>query len=264
VTGTVESIPLISASIMSKKVAEGIDALVVDVKSGRGAFMKTEADSRRLAESLVAIGTRFGVRTEALITAMDAPLGRAVGNALEVIECLETLKGRGPADLVELSLALAARMLTLAGVAGPADSERRVRRAIESGAALEKMRQIIARQGGDPRVVDDYGRLPSAPLRHLVRAPRAGYLGALDAELVGRAAVALGAGRNRVEDTIDPGVGVSVLARPGDALRESDPILELHYRDEALLAPAAALAASAAEITDEPPPPRPLVLAEIR
>ena len=177
VTGTVESIPLITASIMSKKIAEGIDALVLDVKTGSGAFMKTEADSRRLAESLVSIGNASGVRTEAVITAMDAPLGRAVGNALEVIECIEALKGRGPPDLVDVSVELAARMLVLGGVAADrADAERRVRGAIASGAGLERFRRIIENQGGDPRVVDDYARLPSAPDRHVVGGAARGYV----------------------------------------------------------------------------------------
>ncbi len=178
---------------MSKKIAEGIDGLVLDVKTGSGAFMKTPERSRALAESLVAIGRASHVRTEALITAMHTPLGRAVGNALEVVECLESLKGGGPADLVELSVALAARMLVLGGVAGDrADAEARVREAIRSGAGLDRFRRIIEGQGGDPRVVDDYGRLPSAPERHVVTAPHAGYVARLDAELVGRAAVAAG------------------------------------------------------------------------
>src|SRR5262245_17954401 len=236
VTGTVESIPLISASIMSKKIAEGIDALILDVKTGSGAFMKTEADSRRLAESLVSIGNRSGVKTEAIITAMDAPLGRAVGNALEVIECIDILKGdaAGSDDLVEVSVELTARMLLLGKVAGDrADAERRVRGAIASGAGLERLERIIAHQGGDPRVVADYSRLPSAPERHAVRAPRSGYLNALDAESVGRASVILGAGRDRVEDSVDHGVGIMVLARPGDRVSAGDPVLELHYRDTA-------------------------------
>src|SRR3954462_7268124 len=164
VTATVESIPLISASIMSKKIAEGIDALILDVKTGSGAFMKTEADSRRLAESLVSIGNASGVKTEAVITAMDAPLGHAVGNALEVIECIDVLKGGGPSDLVDVSVELAARMLVLGKVANDrAAAEQQVQRAIESGAGLDRFRQIIENQGGDPKVVDDYGRLPSAP-----------------------------------------------------------------------------------------------------
>src|SRR5262249_46183466 len=159
-TGTVESIPLISASIMSKKIAEGIDALVLDVKCGRGAFMKMRSAARRLAESLVGIGNANGVRTEALLTRMDAPLGRAGGNALEVIECIETLKGRGPEDLEELSVALAARMLRLADAAPTLEAaEARVREALTSGRGVEKFRAIIAQQGGDPAVIDDYGRL---------------------------------------------------------------------------------------------------------
>src|SRR6185369_7461934 len=161
VTATVESIPLISASIMSKKIAEGIDALVLDVKTGSGAFMKTEADSRKLAESLVSIGNASGVKTEAVITAMDAPLGRAVGNALEVVECIDVLKGGGPADLVDVSIELTARMLVLGRVADDlADAEEQAREAIASGAGLDRFRKIIEGQGGDPHVVDEPARLP--------------------------------------------------------------------------------------------------------
>jgi pyrimidine-nucleoside phosphorylase len=265
VTGTVESIPLISASIMSKKIAEGIDALVLDVKTGSGAFMKTEADSRRLAESLVSIGKASGVRTEALITAMDAPLGCAVGNALEVVECLDVLKGGGPADLVDVSVALAARMLVLGRAAADlAEGERRVRAAIASGEGLDRFRQIVEQQGGDPRVVDDYGRLPAAPERHLVRAPVAGFLARLDAELVGRASVALGAGRDRVEDPVDPAVGIILRAKPGAELRVGDPILELHLRDRAKLDAARALAERAIEIASAPPVAAPLIVAEVQ
>jgi len=254
VTGTVESIPLISASIMSKKIAEGIDALVLDVKTGSGAFMKTEADSRRLAESLVSIGNASGVRTEAIITAMDAPLGRAVGNALEVIECIEVLKGRGPADLVEVSLELAERMLLLGKVAPDrSDAKRRVAEARASGAGLERFRRIIEGQGGDPRVVDDYGRLPHVPGRREVTADRGGYVVRLDAELVGRASVALGAGRDRIEDSIDPAVGIMIRATVGDRVSAGDPVLELHYRDRARLNAALALLARAVTIGDDRP-----------
>jgi pyrimidine-nucleoside phosphorylase len=265
VTGTVESIPLISASIMSKKIAEGIDALVLDVKTGSGAFMKTEADSRRLAESLVSIGNAAGVTTEAIITVMDAPLGRAVGNALEVIECIEVLKGGGPPDLVEVSVELAARMLVLGKVANqfPA-AEDQVRRAIASGAGLERFRQIIEVQGGDPRVVNDYRRLPHVADRHVVTAPRGGFVTALDAELVGRASVALGAGRDRVDDPVDPAVGIMVVAKPGDAVRAGDAVVEMHYRDPARLDAAIRLASQAIAIGDEAPPPRPLIVGEVR
>jgi pyrimidine-nucleoside phosphorylase len=265
VTATVESIPLISASIMSKKIAEGIDALVLDVKTGSGAFMKTEADSRRLAESLVSIGQASGVRTEAVITSMETPLGLAVGNALEVIECLDVLKGGGPHDLIEVSTELAARMLLLAGVAADrADAEQQVVNAIASGAGLERFRRIVEQQGGDPHVVDDYRRLPSAPGRHVVPAPRSGFVVRLDAELVGRASVALGAGRDRVEDSVDPAVGVVVIAKPGDEVGEGDAIVELHYRDEARLSAAVHMVTQALTVGDEPPSARPLIVGEVR
>jgi pyrimidine-nucleoside phosphorylase len=264
VTGTVESIPLISASIMSKKIAEGIDALVLDVKTGSGAFMKTEADSRRLAESLVSIGNASGVKTEAIITAMDAPLGRAIGNALEVIECLDVLKGKGPSDLIDVSVELAARMLVLGRVAADrADAERRVRGAIASGAGLERFRRIIEVQGGDPNVVDDYARFPAAPCRHVVAAPREGFVTRLDAALVGRASVALGAGRDRVEDAVDPAVGILIAAKPGDAVRAGDPVLEIHYRDPARLAAALTLTACAIGIGDTRPAAATLIAGEV-
>ena len=265
VSATVESIPLISASIMSKKIAEGIDALVLDVKTGSGAFMKTEDDSRRLAESLVSIGNASGVRTEAIITAMDMPLGRAVGNALEVIECLDVLKGRGPADLLEVSVELTVRMLMVGGVSSDrVDADRRVRAAIGSGAGLERFRQIIENQGGDPKVVDDYGRLPSAPDRHVVTAQRGGVLARLDAERVGRASVALGAGRDRAADGVDPAVGIMVLAAPGARVSAGDPVLELHYRDRSRLDAALPLAQAAITIGDAAPAARPLILSEVR
>ena len=265
VTGTVESIPLISASIMSKKIAEGIDALVLDVKTGSGAFMKTAADSRALAESLVAIGNANGVRTEALITDMSTVLGAAVGNALEVAECIEVMKGGGPQDLVDVTIALAARMLVLGKVADDlADAETLARKALTSGAALDRFRQIIEQQGGDPRVVDDASRLPHVPDRHIVRAPRAGYVSALDAERVGRASVALGAGRDRVEDPVDPAVGIIVKARQGDRVDAGDAVLELHYRDRARLDAALALATPAMAIGDTAPPPRRLIVDEVR
>ena len=264
VTGTVESIPLISASIMSKKIAEGIDALVLDVKTGCGAFMKTEADSRKLAESLVSIGNASGVKTEAVITAMEAPLGNAVGNALEVIECVEVLKGGGPSDLIEVSVELTARMLVLGKVArNRADADRQARLAIASGAGLERFRQIIDMQGGDPRIVDDYTRLPQAGERHVVVAERGGYVNRVDAELVGRASVALGAGRDRVEDPVDPAVGIVVRAKPGDEVRAGDPILEMHYRKRAKLEAALALASRAVTIRDQRPPAGRLIVAEV-
>ncbi len=260
VTATVESIPLITASILNKKIAEGINALVMDVKCGRGAFMKNLPDARRLAESLVTIGGASGVRTQALITAMDVPLGRAVGNALEVIECLEVLKGRGPADLTTLSLLLAARMLHLGSGVTLEEAQTRIQAALASGRGLEKFRQIIAQQGGDPRVVDDYARLPAAPQRAVFRAERSGYVAALDAELVGRATMLLGAGRDRVEDVIDPAVGAMVLATRGDQVRAGDPLVELHYRDGSRLEAALGLLQSACVLAEAPPAPQSLIL----
>jgi pyrimidine-nucleoside phosphorylase len=264
VTGTVESVPLITASIMSKKIAEGISGLVLDVKVGRGAFMKTEAEARQLAESLVAAGRAAGVRTEAIITCMDAPLGRTVGNALEVVECTEVLKGRGSADLKQLSALLAARLLVLAGIApSEADAERRVLDALASGRALETWRAIIANQGGDPHVVDEYRLLPMAPLRHIITAPRAGFLAVLDAELIGRATMALGAGRNRVDDQVDPAVGADILAKPGARVAAGDPVVVLHYRRERDLPLAVDLATRAVIIADEAPTLTPLVRGRI-
>jgi pyrimidine-nucleoside phosphorylase len=266
VTGTVESIPLISASIMSKKIAEGIDALVLDVKTGSGAFMKTGADSRRLAESLVSIGNASGVKTEAIITDMNAPLGRAVGNALEVIECIEAMRGHGPADLMEVTMALTVPLLVLGKVAAsPADARRMAQHAIDSGAALERFQRIIDVQGGDPRVVDDVSRLPHVDTRHVVKAERSGYVVRMDAELVGRASVALGAGRDRVDDPVDPAVGILVNAKPGARVRAGDPLLEVLYRDDDdRLDRAKQLLTRAIAIGDAPPPARPLIVGEVR
>ncbi len=264
VTGTVESIPLISASIMSKKIAEGIDALVLDVKTGSGAFMKSEADSRRLAESLVDIGNRSGVRTEALVTTMDAPLGCAVGNAIEIVESIETLKGRGPAALEELSVLLAARMLVACGLApDEGGALGQVRRVLDSGAALEVFRRIVERQGGDARIVDHYDRLPAATTRDPIRAERAGYLQRLDAERIGRASLALGAGRDRVDGTIDPGAGIRVVAMPGEWLDKGQTVVELLHNTAPNIDVARALATEAIEIGDGAPTIRPIVLERI-
>jgi pyrimidine-nucleoside phosphorylase len=261
VTGTVESIPLICASILSKKIAEGIGALVLDVKCGRGAFMKTLADARTLASWLTGIAEASGVRTEAVITSMDAPLGRAVGNANEVIEAIETLKGRGPADLERLSVHLAARMLVLAGLASDdQDAEPLVRRALSSGAGLEKFRAIIAAQGGDPGVVDDYGRLPQARHREPVPALRDGFVVGLDAERVGRAAVALGAGRDRVDGEVDHGVGIDVIATVGAPVRRGDPVLFLECDDVTRRHAALAIVAGAIEIGDDAMPATELLI----
>jgi pyrimidine-nucleoside phosphorylase len=264
VTGTVESIPLICGSIMSKKIAEGIDALVLDVKVGRGAFMKTEEDARALARALVSIGNRSGVRTEAYLTAMDAPLGCAIGNANEVIESIETLKGKGPRDLERLSVTLAARMLVLARISPDMTAaERRVRQALASGEGLEKFRQMIAFQGGNPAVTDDYSLLPSAPRRSVVSAGRDGFITSMDAFRVGRASMLLGAGRDQASDVIDPGVGITILAKPGDRVRSGDPVFELFYRGDERLGDAIRMATDAIDIGDNPPSAAPLIIGEI-
>jgi pyrimidine-nucleoside phosphorylase len=264
VTATVESIPLITASILSKKLSEGISGLVMDVKCGRGAFMKTLPDARALARSLVNVGTANGLRTIALLTAMDAPLGRAVGNSLEVIESIEVLKGNGPQYVTDLSVLLAARMVRLAGLSGDdATAEALVRAALVSGAGLEVFRRCIEQQGGDPRVIDDYRRLPTAQQCVPLRADRSGYIVAIDAEKVGIAAMILGAGRERAEEGVDHAVGVEVLARPGDWAREGDAIFQVHFRDGSRLARASEALRSAVIISDAPPTPGPLVLEEI-
>ena len=263
VTGTVESIPLISASIMSKKIAEGVAGLVLDVKTGGGAFMKTLDDSRALARSLVSIGAAAGIRTEALITRMDAPLGVMVGNAVEVAESIDVLRGDGPDDTRELSLALAARMLVAAGIARNDDTaEQAVRRALASGAGLEVFRRIIINQGGDPRVVDDRTALPIAPREHPIRANRNGYVELL-AEPIGDAAVSLGAGRARLDDVIDHSVGIEVVARSGTEVRAGDTVLLVRYRSDEQLARSAFLLEQAVRITDSATPARPLVLERI-
>lgn len=263
-TATVESIPLIAASIMSKKLAAGLDGLVLDVTVGRGAFMRTEAEARALAERLVEIARAAGLRVHAILTTMDAPRGRAVGNALEIRECVDTLRGEGPADLEAVSLELAARMVETAGVEPTLDAARsRVRVVLDSGAGLERFRAIVAAQGGDPRIVDDPSLLPAAPSRLAVRAERSGFLAGLDAELVGRATVLLGAGRDRVDQSIDHAVGAVVHVKPGAPVRADETIVELHYRRSETLEAARRLVAGAIRIDDAPPPEAPLVLTAV-
>jgi len=232
VTATVESLPLIAASVMSKKLAEGSNALVLDVKCGRGAFMKRPADARALARSMVTIGAAAGVRTECFITRMDVPLGRAVGNRLEIAECLEVLRGHGPADLIELVVRLGTRMVRLAEKASTdEEATAMVRQALSSGAALARFQAMVARQGGNPRVVDEPGLLPSAALSHVVAASRSGFVTALDALLVGRAAVALGAGRGKKGDDVDLSAGLLLRKKPGEAVTPGEPVMGLRYND---------------------------------
>jgi pyrimidine-nucleoside phosphorylase len=233
VTATVESIPLICASIMSKKLAEGIDALVLDVTFGRGAFMKDKARARELAAALVAIGRGVGKPTRAVLTSMDQPLGRAVGNAVEVVECLEALQGRGPADLMEVTYVLGVHMLQLGRItADPAEARRQLESALASGAALAKFRELVTAQGGDAAVIDDHARLPQAGLIREVRAPTAGYVVDVDPMAVAQAALLLGAGRAHAAATIDPAVGFSNFVKVGEAVCAGDRLCTVHANDE--------------------------------
>jgi thymidine phosphorylase len=252
VTGTVESIPLIASSIMSKKIAEGTGSLVLDVKVGSGAFMRDLAAARELARTMVELGDAYGVKTSALLTRMDTPLGRAVGNAVEVEESVATLRGHGPADLVEVTLALAAEMLRLAGLnADPAA-------ALADGRALERYRAMIAAQGGDPDAP-----LPSALHAEVVPAQADGRLQVLDARAVGVAAWRLGAGRARKEDPVSAAAGVICLAKPGDAVVAGQPVLELRSDDAGAFGRARDALAGAIGIGPDAPEPASLVIDRI-
>jgi thymidine phosphorylase len=250
VTGTVEAVPLIASSIMSKKIAEGTGALVLDVKVGSGAFMKDLGRARELARTMVELGNASGVRTVALLTDMSTPLGLTVGNAVEVAESVEVLAGGGPADVVELTLALAREMLDAAGLtdADPA-------RALESGAAMDTWRAMIRAQGGDPDAP-----LPQARETEVVTAPEDGVIAAIDAYGIGVAAWRLGAGRVRKEDPVSFGAGVVLKVRPGDTVRAGDPLLELRTDDQGRIPAARDLAAAAVRIAQAAPEPTPLLL----
>jgi pyrimidine-nucleoside phosphorylase len=264
VTGTVESIPLISASIMSKKLAEGIDALVLDVKVGSGAFMKSRERARELAGRMVEIGAACGKRVQALLTAMDQPLGRAVGNALEVIEVLDALKGRGPADLMEVSRELTARMFVLGGLDKDLEWARaRFDQALWSGAALRKFAEIIRGQGGDEAVVEDYARLPRAEHEESIVAWDEGYVTGLEAEAVGLAAVRLGAGRERLDSAIDPAVGMVFEKKVGDRVETGERICGVYFNDRSRLDGVRAALRAAICISPEPVPPPRLILESI-
>lgn len=235
VTATVESIPLITASILSKKLAEGIEGLVLDVKVGRGAFMKNLDDARALATALVRIGTGAGLRVQALLTRMEEPLGLTIGNALETREAIDILNGHGPADTTALTMRLGCAMLELAGIATGTAAQLLLDRAINSGAALAKLRDIVAAQGGDPRTIDDPSLLPSAPHRRPVPAPSAAspisVVQTIDSQRLGLAAMTLGAGRATAADRIDPAVGIELAKRVGDHVDPGEPLAVLHHAD---------------------------------
>jgi len=260
VTGTVPSIPLIAASILSKKLAEGIDGLVLDVKWGRGAFMKTREDARQLAGAMVEIGSRTNKGMTAVLTNMDQPLGRSVGNAVEVIETVEALKGHGPDDLMQVTLLLAARMLMLAGRAGDvATAESMLHEKIASGAALDRFRQMVALHGGDTRFIDDPSLLPRASIRHNYTIDAAGYVTMVDAEKIGRACVALGAGRQAVTDSVDHAVGITDIVKIGERVEKERPAFTVFANRRDRLIAALDVLEGAIEIENEVPDPQPLI-----
>ena len=262
VTATVESIPLIAASIMSKKIAEGLDALVLDVKAGNGAFIQDDERTLELARTMIGIGAAHGREVVALVTAMDRPLGVAVGNALEVVESVEALRGGGPADLREVTLALAAEMLVLGRVAGTVEEGRALAAAaLDDGRGLGMLRRLVEAQGGDVRVIDDPALLPRAPVTRAVRAERAGVVEVMDTRALGEAAVGLGAGRRSLSAEIDPAVGMMVPVKPGEDVAAGDLLAEIHARDEGSAARAADQVRAAIRVGDgsDAVPPLPLV-----
>jgi pyrimidine-nucleoside phosphorylase/thymidine phosphorylase len=253
VTGTVESPYLICASIMSKKLAEGIDALVLDVKTGSGAFMKSEKDAVFLAELMVETGERMGKQMVALITDMDQPLGSMIGNALEVVEVVEVLRGEGPEDLRQLCLELAGWMLHLGGVADTvAEGKKQSEKLIASGEALDKFRQMVALQGGDLRAIDEAKKLPQAQHTMILSSSKKGYLAALQCEQVGTACVILGGGRERKEDSVDPAVGIVLHKKVGDPVSSGEALATIYYNAEARAVRARQLLDESYQIADSP------------
>src|ERR1700758_1446929 len=261
VTATVESIPLISASIMSKKLAEGLDALVLDVKVGNGAFMKKQVDARRLAQMMVGIGRRADKRVQALITDMNQPLGYAVGNALEVMEASQTLQNAGPSDLTRISLELAARMIFLGKKAGSLDEAREIaQKKLLDGSGYRKLKEVITAQGGNPQVLDRFDLLPNATGAREISSPRAGYISAIDAEYIGQASSMIGAGRDTKEDSIDPAVGVILEVKVGQKVDAGGVLCRLYYTREDNVDEAAQLVEDAFKISASAPEERALIL----
>ena len=261
VTGTVEAIPLIAASIMSKKLAEGLNALVLDVKYGAGAFLPALQQGLELARTMIALGEDRGCPTTALLTAMDRPLGRACGNALETEEAILALRGEGPPDLMEVTYALGVEMLLAAGVErATTKARKRLENTLGSGLAAEKFEQIIEAQGGNPRVVDDPAVLPQALVVEVYATPRTGVVARVEPRTIGRAIVAMGGGRSKVEDTIDPTVGFVISVKPGDKVLAGEPIASIYARDASGAQVGSDALAQAIVIADRlPEPPLPLV-----
>jgi pyrimidine-nucleoside phosphorylase len=261
VTGTVESIPLISSSIMSKKLAEGVDALILDVKVGNGAFMKKQVDARRLAQTMVAIGRRMDKKVRALITDMNQPLGFAVGNALEVMEASQTLQNAGPDDLTKLSLELAAHMIHLGKKAGSLEEARRMaEQHLVDGSGYRKFKQVVAAQGGNAQALDKFELLPNATGMREVTSPRAGYVTSIDAEDIGVASNMIGAGREKKEDAIDPAVGIILEVKVGEKVDAGSVLCRLYYTREDRVEEAAEMVEDAFKISGQKPDERNLIL----
>ncbi|MBI2681375.1 MAG: thymidine phosphorylase [Candidatus Solibacter usitatus] len=261
VTATVESVPLIASSIMSKKMAEGLDALVLDVKVGTGAFMKKQVDARRLAQMMVGIGRRMDKKVQALITDMNQPLGYAVGNALEVMEASQTLMNQGPADLTRLSLELAARMIFLGKITPTLEEARALaEKNLVDGSGYRKLKQVIEAQGGNPQALDKFELLPNAIGVREVSSPRAGYVSVINAEDIGRASTLMGAGRDRKEDAIDPAVGVILEAKVGEKIDAGSVLCRLYYTREEGVEEAAEMVEDAFHVSAQKPDERELIL----
>jgi pyrimidine-nucleoside phosphorylase len=259
-TGTVESIPLIAASIMSKKLAEDLTGLVLDIKRGSGAFLPQLERDLELAEAMIRLGSDHDCPVVALVTAMDRPLGRACGNALEVEEAIATLKGEGPPDLLEVTYALGVEMLLIADAAATADdARRRMEKAIGTGKAAEHFQRIIEAQGGNPGVVEDPAVLPQAAECELFNAPRRGFVARVEPRAIGRGIIALGGGRTKLDDRVDPTVGFVITARPGDWVEQGEPLATIFAHDRAGVESGKQALRHALIIADEADPPLPLV-----
>jgi pyrimidine-nucleoside phosphorylase len=261
VTATVDCLPLIASSIMSKKIAEGMDALVLDVKIGGGAFLKSPAEARELAKTMISLGAQFDRRVVALLTDMEQPLGQTVGNALELREAVEVLRGEGPPDVTELTLVLGAEMLVLGKVAADTTQARAaLERAVESGAGLKKLMKVVEKQGGDPRVLETLDLLPRAQHQRTVTSEDAGFVTAIDAEAVGLASVGLGAGRAQLNSRIDPAVGFILWKKVGDPVQRGEPLAQVDFNDEALGEAAFRRLQSSYRIGSAAPTPRHLIV----
>ena len=261
VTATVESIPLISSSIMSKKLAEGIDALVLDVKVGSGAFMKTQVEARRLAAMMVGIGRRMDKKVQALLTDMNQPLGYAIGNALEIMEASQTLQNAGPADLTKLSLELAARMIFLGKQAATLEEARMLaEKHLVDGSAYRKFKQVVAAQGGNPQALDKFELLPNATGMREITSPRAGYVSSIDAQDIGASSNMIGAGRDKKEDSIDPAVGIILEVKMGEKVDAGSVLCRLYYTKEDRVEEAAEMVEDAFRISSQKPDERELIL----